>query len=535
MRVAALSTAILIGAGGGALPAQTLSHYSVSRQFHGEVHLVAGIEFAGGTLHVAAGAPGTLYSMEVAYDADRFAPLSTWDAGRGAVTLGLASRKNGTIGVKSGGAPQEATIAFSPQADLALSFSLGAAQSVVEFGGLRLASLTLETGASQTELRFSQPNAMRCSLAAFRAGAAELTVRGLGNSRCDRVTFEGGVGSVLLDYTGSWQGDTELDAKLAVGGLTLRIPRAVGVTLTTDQFLASFQPRGFTRQGNRYVSTSNAAARRHLNVTLATSLGGVDRRVGGLTPSAQPRPHPPTHAETDPPGRGPIPHRDFHLASRAEIGHQLPGLHVAEGAAEGPDFRVLDLQHGVRRDFARGEVGDEVAESIHRDHLADDRLAFVERGGKVEMDGYRRQRCAERGGQRTRRERRGRGRKEVATVERGRGAVGRGHGHHGSVEAVEHGGEDAVVRTGEPVTAGAEGQGRPPGADTGIDDHQVDGAGGKPVPGPSQQVGGRAHVAGPDPVAQVGQGDARGAAVEHAPHFRDVRIGGAEVGQQGDE
>jgi hypothetical protein len=272
---AAVAVLLFIGAAATALQAQTLSHYSVSRQFHGEVHLVAGIEFAGGTLHVAAGAPGSLYAMKVAYDADRFEPVSEWDAGRGAVRLGLASRKTGTMGVNTVTAKQDATIAFSPQADLALSFSLGAAQSVVDFGGLRLASLTLETGASQTEVRFSRPNAMRCTLAAFRAGAAELTVRSLGNSRCDKVTFEGGVGSVLLDYAGSWTGDATLDAKLAVGGMTLRIPRSVGVTLSTNQFLASFQPQGFTRQGNTYTSTNSAAAKRHLDVALNTSLGGV--------------------------------------------------------------------------------------------------------------------------------------------------------------------------------------------------------------------------------------------------------------------
>jgi len=275
MRATLLTTALLLGAGAAALPAQTLTNFSVSRQFHGEVHLVADIEYAGGTLQVGAGAPGSLYAMKLAYDAERFEPVSAWDAGRTTVTLGLRSRKDGTMGVNTERAKQDATITFSPQADLALTFTLGAAQSVVDFGGLRLASLTLQTGASQTEVRFSKPNTMRCTLAAFSAGAAELTVRGLGNSRCDRVTFEGGVGSVLLDYTGAWQGDATLDAKLAVGGLTLRIPRTVGVALTTEQFLASFQPQGFSRQGNRYLSTNNATAKRHLDVTLTTSLGGV--------------------------------------------------------------------------------------------------------------------------------------------------------------------------------------------------------------------------------------------------------------------
>jgi hypothetical protein len=262
-------------AGAGALPAQALTSYSTTRQFHGEVRLVATIEFAGGTLHVGAGAPGSLYAMQLAYDAQRFQPVSRWDAARNAVTLGLSNREQGAMGMNAGSQKQSADIQFSPQADLDLSMTMGAAQTVVDFGGLRLASLVLETGASQTEVRFSKPNAIRCTAAVFRAGAAELTVRGLGNSRCDRVTFEGGLGSVLLDYTGTWTGKTELDATLAVGGLTLRIPRAVGVALTTEQFLASFQPAGFTRQGNRYTSTNNATAARHLDVTLTTSLGGV--------------------------------------------------------------------------------------------------------------------------------------------------------------------------------------------------------------------------------------------------------------------
>jgi hypothetical protein len=277
MRALLLPGLLFLGATAGpvALPAQTLRSYSTTRQFHGEVRLTAIIEFAGGTLHVGAGAPASLYEMRLAYDADRFQPVSRWDAGKHTVTLGLTNREQGAMGVSGSKQGQVADIRFSPQADLDLSLTMGAATSIVDLGGLRLSSLSLETGASQTEVHFSKRNAMRCTTAAFRAGVAELSVRELGNSQCDRVTFEGGMGSVLLDYTGAWTGTTRLDATLAVGGLTLRIPRAVGVTLTTEQFLASFQPAGFTRQGNRYVSGNTATAARHLDVTLTTSLGGV--------------------------------------------------------------------------------------------------------------------------------------------------------------------------------------------------------------------------------------------------------------------
>ncbi len=263
-----------LGAGAG-LHAQALTRYSATRQFHGEVRLAATVEFGGGTLHVGPGEPGSLYVMELAYDAERHQPVSEWSASRWAVLLGLSNRETGELGMNAGGRKQTADVRFSPRADLDLSLKLGAVQSVVDFGELRLGSLVLETGASQVEVRFSQPNPIRCTAAVFRAGAAELNVRGLGNSRCDRVTYEGGVGSVVLDFSGAWRSNAALDATVAVGGLTLRLPRSIGVALTTQQFLASFQPAGLTRQGDRYTSANYATARRHLDVTLTTSLGGV--------------------------------------------------------------------------------------------------------------------------------------------------------------------------------------------------------------------------------------------------------------------
>lgn len=277
MRLPARSGAFLLAAlaAAGTLRAQALKSYSTTRQFHGEVRLTATVEFGGGTLRVGAGEPGSLYAMQLAYDAERFQPVSQWSASRGTVTLGLADRDAGGISMNAGSRKQTADIQFSPEADLDLSLKMGAVQSVVDFGGLRLSSLVLETGASQVEVRFSKPNAIRCTAAVFRAGAAELNVTGLGNSRCDKVSYEGGVGSVLLDFTGAWAGNTELDAAQAIGGLTLRIPRSVGVAITTEQFLASFQPAGFTRQGNHYTSANYATARRRLDVTLNTSLGGV--------------------------------------------------------------------------------------------------------------------------------------------------------------------------------------------------------------------------------------------------------------------
>jgi hypothetical protein len=255
---------------------QTLQTYSATRQFHGEARLVADVEFGAGTLRIGPGPAGSLYRMQASYDRNRYDAVSRWDGARGAVTLGLRSRGEGGIRVSSDKElAQSADIRFSPQADLDLTLELGAAKSVIELGGLRLAQLSLETGASQTDVLFSQPNPVRCTRAAFSAGAAALTVRGLGNSRCEVIRFDGGVGSVMLDFSGAWPADARFEASIAVGGLTLRVPKRVGVRLQLDKFLASFQPAGFVRQGNTYLSENYATAERHLDVKVSTSFGGL--------------------------------------------------------------------------------------------------------------------------------------------------------------------------------------------------------------------------------------------------------------------
>lgn len=255
--------------------AQSLRHYTTTRQFNGETHLAATVEFAGGTLRLGAGKPGALYGMELTYDPSRTQPVASWDSGQSAVKLGLSSLDQGAVGVGGRGPRQTAAISFSPQADLALTLRTGAAETRVDLGGLRLASLVVETGASSTAVDFSKANAMRCREARFAAGAAELRVTGLGRSHCESVSFKGGVGSVLLDYGGAWRGRMALRAELAVGGLTLRVPRDVGVSISTEKFLTSFQPAGFTREGNSYTSTNVGTASRFLDVELTTSMGGV--------------------------------------------------------------------------------------------------------------------------------------------------------------------------------------------------------------------------------------------------------------------
>jgi hypothetical protein len=238
--------------------------------------MAARLEFAAGAVRLAAGRPTELYRMDVLYDGDRYQPISDFDAARGGVQLGVRSQGDGGLRVvHRGQLRQTGSVTFSPRTDLALGVTLGAVDGDLELGGLRLTSLDLEAGASRATVRFSQPNATRCRAATLSAGAAELTVLGLGNSRCDRIAFEGGVGRVTLDFGGAWTASSRVAVKMALGEVALRLPRRIGVRLTLDKFLSSFDPEGLVQQGTSYLSPGYAAAERHLDIDITTAVGNV--------------------------------------------------------------------------------------------------------------------------------------------------------------------------------------------------------------------------------------------------------------------
>ncbi|MFL5403152.1 MAG: hypothetical protein ACJ8BF_10090 [Gemmatimonadales bacterium] len=261
-----------------AAPAQTMRTFTTFRQVHGETRLGTKLEYGAGSLRIAPGPDGELYRMNLSYDEDRFVPIGDFDAASNSVLLGLrAAGQAGVRVVSRNQLQQVADVAFSSRVDLALDLALGAVDADLELGGLRISNLALKTGASQTVVRFSKPNLTRCSRADFSAGAAQLAILGLGNSRCDEIDFDGGMGKVTLDFGGGWTSSARVQVKMAVGELTLRLPRRIGVRITMDKFLSRFDgAAGLERRGDAFESVNYGKSQRHLDLDLTTAVGGVN-------------------------------------------------------------------------------------------------------------------------------------------------------------------------------------------------------------------------------------------------------------------
>ena len=267
-------TALLAATG---LEAQATQHVGAARQLFDQTALSATINFAAGEVTLRPAPTGMLYRMSADYDPERYLPVSRYEAAGQAVTLGLTPTGQGGLRVSTREhLSQTATIELSREVPLALALSLGAAEATVELGGLRLKRVRLETAGSRALIRFSQVNPGRCDSLAVSAGAAEVTLESLGNSRCQLVRVEGGAGGVTLDLAGAWSGESRIAVSVAVGQVKLRIPRDLGVELSLEQFLSSFEPRGFVREGKVWRTPGFAQASHRVSLNLSTTVGGVN-------------------------------------------------------------------------------------------------------------------------------------------------------------------------------------------------------------------------------------------------------------------
>lgn len=278
----ALLTAIVASLLPGALVAQEWESLSMRRAFNGERALSVDVEYGAGTLTVGPGQPGTLYRAALRFDAEAFEPETSYENGR--LHIGIDDAEVRGRHVEGG----TLTLELSPRVPLDLDLAFGAAEANIELGGLRIERLEVATGASVTELSFSQPNPIQAESVTFQVGAARFVATGLGNANTRMLSVEGGVGEVDLDFSGAWAADMHATVEMGLGKLTLRLPRGLGVHIEKDGLLAAIEAEGLIKQGNMYYTEGFQQAKRKLNVEIDAAFNAIQIVwVGNLQANAR--------------------------------------------------------------------------------------------------------------------------------------------------------------------------------------------------------------------------------------------------------
>jgi hypothetical protein len=260
----------------GAIPkdagAQSWRTVTMSRQATGEKAVDVRVRFGAGHLKIQPGDPGTLYRMHLRYDEESFEPVASYDGGR--LDLGVDGKKHNLRWGKKD--PQEMELLLARDLPMTLALEFGAVEADVDLGGLRMSRLDLHTGASESRIDVSQPNPLRMAQATLEVGAADFRVQNLGNLNAELITVDAGVGHVVLDFQGEWQGDATVSVDMGLGALELRFPEGLGVKLMKDTFLTSLDSEGLVKRGDAYYSVDWEDARYRVTVTVDAALGSID-------------------------------------------------------------------------------------------------------------------------------------------------------------------------------------------------------------------------------------------------------------------
>ena len=262
--VAALATPTL-------LAGQSWRDVTMSRQLRGNDEIRVNVEYGAGEFSVRALDEGLLYRMNLRYDEDAFEPIAELSGDR--LHLGVESvRRSVNVGKRNSGR-LDLELARGVPMDLDLEF--GAVRADIDLGGLALTGLDLSTGASESTIDVSEPNSRGMRTASFEVGAAEFTMRHLGNLNAERIQVDAGVGSLTLWLNGRWQRDADLSIDMGLGALELRVPEGLGIRLRKDSFLTSLDSEGLVKRGDVYESLDFDRAEHKVTIDLDAAFGSV--------------------------------------------------------------------------------------------------------------------------------------------------------------------------------------------------------------------------------------------------------------------
>lgn len=183
-----------------------------------------------------------------------------------------------SIGVGDFG-EQEWAVMLTDKIPASFDFEFGACRGDLDFSGMRVKDLNISVGASKINLQFHTPNKDRIRNMRIEAGASNMRMVGLLNANCDRLDFEGGIGSYILDFNGYLQNTMIATISVGVGKAVIKVPRDANVRIQMSDNIFSVMTISSSdfvkRTSNLYVSQNYDDTAPMLDLRLEAGFGKV--------------------------------------------------------------------------------------------------------------------------------------------------------------------------------------------------------------------------------------------------------------------
>ncbi|HEY3475101.1 MAG TPA: toast rack family protein [Anaerolineales bacterium] len=157
-----------------------------------------------------------------------------------------------------------------------LSLRAGAYDGTLDLSGLRLQRLDVQDGASRSEIRFDTLNREEMRSLTYRSGASRITFLGLANANFTQMTFEGGAGEYVFDFSGDLQRDANVDIKVGLSNVQILVPAGISAKVFVDDRLDSVSTDGaWIKESDHYVNDGGGN-----QLTINVDMGVGSLRLG---------------------------------------------------------------------------------------------------------------------------------------------------------------------------------------------------------------------------------------------------------------
>lgn len=262
-------------------PPRSTSHYRKEIPLQNENSVDVHIELGAGRVFLERASEGRLFEIACDYPSGRGRQPSVSyqvTGGKGKLSVRAAKEEgHWKLWPWGDGKEDRFTLRLTDKVRLSISLQVGASSSHLDFTGLRLTNLKLDTGASDTRITFDRPNPEVLDVLDIDVGAATLKATGLGNANIRRFSFNGGVGGYSLDFGGTARRRTDVDISMGIGSLTLAVPSGLGTRIqTAETFLTSTTIKGFEKKGRFYLNRSHGTSEGELSVRIDQAIGSLE-------------------------------------------------------------------------------------------------------------------------------------------------------------------------------------------------------------------------------------------------------------------
>jgi len=153
----------------------------------------------------------------------------------------------------------------------------------IDLTNLQIENFYINSGASQTNIVFNQPNLIDLKNINIKTGASTLKILGLANANFNEMNFTGGAGSYTFDFSGNLTKKSKVNINAGAAKIILKIPSTIGTKIIIGSFPAvKLDIRGFTKINDQtYISPEYGKSDAELDIEIKGGL--IDVEVISLT------------------------------------------------------------------------------------------------------------------------------------------------------------------------------------------------------------------------------------------------------------